>query len=193
MALLLDQKPSLFSVPAELAVLHVAPERALQPLLRARFAHHVTLDLQRPDVDLCASLTALPFADRSCGAILCNHVLEHIEDEAQALRELWRVLKPGGWVLLSVPIAGEHTIEDPAIQSPKDRLRHYGQVDHVRQYGRDFSQRVSRHGFTVTELNADALRENDAVRRAALAEAAGSFFRAQRPVGEGTSQGENDS
>lgn len=82
--------------------------------------------------------------------ILCSHVLEHVPDDRRALGEFYRVLKPGGWAVLNVPIEGETTMEDPSVDSPKERLRRYGQEDHVRLYGADYGQRLSAAGFQVT-------------------------------------------
>lgn len=53
---------------------------------------------------LCASdITRLPFGDRSFDTIICAEVLEHIPDEKEAVKELHRVLKPGGILAVSVP------------------------------------------------------------------------------------------
>jgi hypothetical protein len=67
------------------------------------------------------------------------------------MRELFRVLKPGGWAILQVPIdeRREHTLEDPAIRTPEDRQKAYGQHDHVRLYGRDYPDRLRAVGFEV--------------------------------------------
>jgi SAM-dependent methyltransferase len=69
--------------------------------------HKVSLDLDprglQPPSGICGSLLALPFADASFEAVTAFDVLEHCEPEAVALRELRRVLEPGGRLLLSVP------------------------------------------------------------------------------------------
>ena len=49
---------------------------------------------------VAADLTRLPYADRSFDAIICGWVLEHLPDPAPGLRELARVLQPGGKLLL---------------------------------------------------------------------------------------------
>jgi SAM-dependent methyltransferase len=83
--------------------------------------------------------------------VYCSHVLEHVEDDRRAMAELFRILRPGGWAFLSVPIHGARTIEDPAIALPADRLRAFGQEDHVRIYGNDgaFERRLEHVGFNV--------------------------------------------
>ena len=94
---------------------------------------------------------ALPFADARFDAVFANHVLEHIEDDARALAEIRRVLKPGGFALLQVPIAQRlaRTLEDPSARTPAERERRFGQSDHVRLYGLDYPERLASAGFSV--------------------------------------------
>jgi SAM-dependent methyltransferase len=97
-------------------------------------------DLRRID------LTNLPYPDASFDVVLANHVLEHVADNARALAEIHRVLRPGGWAMLQVPIAHklEHTREDASVTSPCERERLFGQRDHVRLYGRNYPDRLAR-------------------------------------------------
>lgn len=133
-------------------LLHVAPEGCLEPRLRQLLgSRYVTGDLVRRDVDRRLSIEELPFEDGSFDAIICNHVLEHVNDDAKALTEFRRVLSPGGWALLQVPLDStrQSTYEDPTITSPRERRRHFGQHDHVRAYGRDYPKRLREAGFTL--------------------------------------------
>ena len=95
--------------------------------------------------------TNIAFEDQTFDVVLANHVLEHIEDDARAASELHRVLKPGGWAILQVPIAMklDETREDPGVTSPEERERVFGQRDHVRLYARDYKGRLESHGFAV--------------------------------------------
>lgn len=156
-------------------ILHMAPEKCfLQRLKRLKGCDYVTADLVSPWADVHCDIQALPFDDNRFDLILCNHVLEHIPDDRLAMRELYRVLAPGGCALLQVPIVWEreNTLEDPAINTPQLRELHYGQRDHLRYYGRDYVDRLSQAGFDVElrnyaqELNPDeriqfALGEED--------------------------------
>ena len=92
-----------------------------------------------------------PLCSKTFDWVICNHVLEHIEDDQQAMGEIYRVLKPGGSAVLQVPIspALEKTFEDKTIQSPEQREQHFGQRDHVRIYGLDYVQRLEEAGFKV--------------------------------------------
>ncbi|HXG76904.1 MAG TPA: class I SAM-dependent methyltransferase, partial [Gaiellaceae bacterium] len=67
-------------------------ERLHEPLVRTGRVQPVHAELSR-----------LPLADRSVDHVFCMEVLEHVEDDAAALREMARVLAPGGRLVLSVP------------------------------------------------------------------------------------------
>jgi len=96
-------------------------------------------------------ITYIPYKHNSFDVILCNHVLEHVVEDQKAIRELFRVLTPGGWAILQCPIDSQRakTFEDPSITAPHDRARAFGQHDHVRIYGRDYKERLEKAGFTV--------------------------------------------
>ena len=98
-------------------------------------------------------LLSIPYPDNNFDVIICNHVLEHIEDDKQAMSELFRVLKPGGYAILQVPISNkiEKTIEDFTIIKPEERHEAFGQFDHVRVYGPDYKERLEAVGFFVTK------------------------------------------
>lgn len=74
---------------------------------------------------------------------------EHIPDDKKAMNELYRVLKSGGWASIKVPVKGDVTQQDLSVTDPKERLRLYGQDDHVRYYGYDFTDRLKDAGFKV--------------------------------------------
>lgn len=97
-------------------------------------------------------LTDLPYLDDQFDYILCNHVLEHIPNERQALSEIRRTLKTDGIAFINVPIDEtlHETLEDPAYNTDALHLKYYGQCDHVRKYGMDFPARLEEAGFSVT-------------------------------------------
>jgi len=95
------------------------------------------------------NITALPFHRGYFDVIYCSHVLEHVPDDIGAMREIFRVLKAGGWFLPDVPILREKTFEDATVVTPSDRERIFGQFDHVRIYGKDFKERLEKLGFRV--------------------------------------------
>jgi len=154
-----------------LSVLHIAPEDCLQPLLRARpNLRYVTADRAAGSAMLAMDLIAMPFADQAFDVILCSHVLEHVPDDRRAMRELHRVLRPGGWAILQVPDdrSRSRTYEDPAVTSPAERERLFGQWDHVRVYGADYPERLGEAGFQVDAIDYAAELAADVVRASGL-------------------------
>lgn len=138
-------------------VLHIAPE----PCFLDRFKQltnleYVTADLESPLADVKMDIHEMPFDDNSFDVVICNHVLEHVEDDIKALSEIYRVLKNGGWAILQVPFfypLPNTTINDPTITDPIEREKLFGQDDHVRKYGKDYAERISSVGFKVKEEN----------------------------------------
>jgi predicted SAM-dependent methyltransferase len=139
-------------------MLHVAPELAFENRLKKHLgAGYLSADI-RPNLAMIQiDITHTKFPSETFDAIYCSHVLEHISDDASALREFYRVLKPTGWAIILVPvIAGRKTtFEDGNIRTPKERQRFFGQKDHVRLYGRDFVERLRHAGFAIKIINAE--------------------------------------
>lgn len=149
-------------------MLHVAPEYTLSNRLQALSnLNYLSIDLSSRRAMQRMDLTALALDDASFDVILCSHVLEHIPDDRRAMRELHRVLRPGGWAILQVPLDPERamTYEDASITDPERRLEHFGQEDHVRVYGRDYPDRLREAGFTVDEDDFAAALDPDERRR----------------------------
>jgi SAM-dependent methyltransferase len=150
MWLFLRERTALFRDPTRLLV--VAPEPALQSrLARLSNLRYVSGDLDSRLARVRMDLERLPFRDGAFDAILCSHVLEHVNDARAALREMRRVLAPGGWAILQSPIdvRRAETYEDPRIVTPEQRREVFGQSDHVRIFGRDYRDWIERAGFHV--------------------------------------------
>jgi SAM-dependent methyltransferase len=140
-------------------VLHVAPEGCFESRLRGLgLRAYVTLDLARTDVTVRGDLARLGFAGESFDFVLCNHVLEHVADDRAAMREIFRVLAPGGLAVVTVPGPDPalgfpprlaRTLEDPDARTAEERLRRYGHPGHLRQYGSDLAERLRAEGFAV--------------------------------------------
>ena len=133
-----------------LKVLHLAPEQVLYKKFKS-FEHwnYTTADLDSPLAEVKADICALPFEENTYDLILCNHVLEHIQDHIKAMEELYRVLKKGGTLIAQVPLEEqrEKTFEDNSILDKKERTKVFGQYDHVRIYGKDFYSFLDQVGF----------------------------------------------
>jgi SAM-dependent methyltransferase len=135
-------------------VLHLAPERQLGRLMRLeRPVEYVQGDLYPTRAEIRRiDLMTIDCADASFDWVIANHVLEHVADDARALREIRRVLRPGGKAILQTPYAARlaHKREDAAIATDAARLAAYGQEDHCRLYGADFVDHVVSFGFIDT-------------------------------------------
>jgi SAM-dependent methyltransferase len=135
---------------SRLRLLHVGPWPKIASLVSAlENVEYVGVDiLPLPHVTMIADITSLPVEDASFDALICVHVLEHVVDDRTAISEFNRILKPGGWALISVPMRTDRpTFEDPAVTEPKDRKRVFGEAGHVRYYGTDFVRRLEAAGF----------------------------------------------
>lgn len=152
--LYLKNKTNFFT--AELKMLHVAPEQPFIKRFKAlKNLDYTTADLVSPIADVKMDVQNIPFNNDTFDVFMCNHVMEHIPDEHKALQEIFRILKKGGWAILQVPINynSRETYEDPSITDPKEREKHFGQYDHLRFHGLDYTQRLEKGGFTVIEDN----------------------------------------
>jgi SAM-dependent methyltransferase len=151
--LYLQNETDFFTAPKK--VLHFAPEQEFYKRFKKQSnLDYTTTDLYSPLADVKADICNLPFEDNTYDIILCNHVLEHIPDDTKAMKELYRVLKPGGMGVFQIPqdIKRATTFTDDSITDPKERAKIFGQYDHVRIYGLDYFDKLRSMGFRVEEV-----------------------------------------
>jgi hypothetical protein len=161
----------------ERAMLHVAPEPSIESRLRARLGPgYLTADLFNPRAMVRMDITAIVYPDDYFDVIYCSHVLEHVPDDRRAMAEFFRVLKPGGWAVLLVPITADVTYEDPTIVTAAGRLHAFGQEDHVRRYGPDYADRLREAGFEVRVTTVADLCDAEEAARMGLTPASGEIF-----------------
>ena len=137
-------------------VLHFAPEQCfLKRFKSLKHFDYTTTDLNSPIADVKADICDLPFENNSYDIIFCNHVLEHIPHDTKAMKELYRVMKPGGWGIFQIPqdLNREFTFEDDTIIDKAERAKIFGQYDHVRIYGRDYFDKLRSVGFKVKAVD----------------------------------------
>jgi hypothetical protein len=150
MWLYLLHETNLLSAPTK-RMLHFAPE----PTIAQRLSEHPAIDYLSGDLDPALAMekvdiTDIQYPDDSFDVVCCSHVLEHVPDDRRAIRELFRVLRPGGWAIIQVPIWRATTDEDPAVTDPAQRTERFGQFDHARAYGKDdYPSRLAAAGFHV--------------------------------------------
>jgi len=139
----------------ELKLLHIAPEVGLSRVIKKHSnLDYLTSDINSNAVMVKMDITGIDLPDDSFDVIICNHVLEHIIDDKKAMHELYRVLKPGGWGILQVPISLSisKTFEDFSVVTPEKREDVFGQSDHVRIYALDYVDRLEESGFNVAQF-----------------------------------------
>jgi ubiquinone/menaquinone biosynthesis C-methylase UbiE len=126
-------------------MLHVAPEPFLTGYFADRVRRYETADLEQPGVDHHVDLRSLPFANESYDLVYASHVLEHIYEDQDALKEIRRILSPGGVAILPVPVVQEHTTE----------FRRRLAAEHVRAPGQDYFERYRGHFSRVDVFTSD--------------------------------------
>lgn len=132
-------------------VLHFAPEDNISQRIQSNsycdyYSGDILIERAMHKIDI----TNIQFKDGFFDYIILNHVMEHIVNESEAVREIIRVLKPSGTIIMSFPICLDMvTQEDENVISDNDRLQLYGQVDHVRLYGNDFLTRFKNYGLNI--------------------------------------------
>lgn len=115
----------------------------------------VTADLYSPGVDLIIDIQHTGLPDQSYDIIVCNHVLEHVDDFRQALKEMYRILRPGGSFICSFPMDPNVELldEDLSVRTEAERIRRFGQNDHQRVFGMKADQFLAEAAFTVERID----------------------------------------
>ena len=155
MWLYLKRKSDFFTKP-NIKVMHIAPEQCFHKRFKnQKNLDYTTGDLLSPIADLHFDLHDIPLPDNQYEVIFCNHVMEHVEDDLRCMQELYRIMKPGGWGIMQVPIDSNRdtTYEDKSITSPEEREKHFWQYDHVRLYGTNYPKRLEEAGFKVEAID----------------------------------------
>ncbi|MDA0758229.1 MAG: class I SAM-dependent methyltransferase [Bacteroidetes bacterium] len=152
----------------KIKVLHIAPEQCFYKLFKnLKNINYTTFDLNSPLADIKGDICKMPFEKNSFDYILCNHVLEHINDDKKAMMEIFRVLNVNGTAILQVPVNlnNKTTLEDNSITNKQERIEKFGQYDHVRLYGLDYFKRLQNIGFEVDQVKyASKFNDNEVLK-----------------------------
>lgn len=162
-----------FFTASKLSVLHIAPEQCFHQRFKQQHnLNYLTGDLVSPIADMHFDLHQIPLEENQFDVVFCNHVLEHVEDANQCMRELYRVMKPGGWGIMQVPqdFDREITFEDPTIVTEEDRERLFWQRDHVRLFGKDYPNWLQNAGFKVEVFEKEKKYSTEQIQRFRLQE-----------------------
>lgn len=138
-------------VEDQINVLDFSPHRALYRAMKEKKnISYTATDFESQFLaDVKYDITSIDAPDNTFNLIICYHILEHITEDKKAMSELYRVLKRGGFLLIQTPFA-DALKEDSSIVEPNERLKHFGQEDHVRIYSIDvLVQRLQSVGFYV--------------------------------------------
>ena len=143
-----------------LRILHFSPSRSLKRFLsKDPSLDYTTSDfLGEFEADKHYDITSIDESDNSFDLIICFHILEHIQDDQSAMEELYRILKKGGSCIMQTPFKEGEIYEDDTIKTAEDRLKYFGQEDHVRIYSvNGLKERLENSGF---EVNINKLSED---------------------------------
>lgn len=179
MWLFLDQRKDLFEAQ-HIKLLHFAPERVFQDRYRQMPAvEYVSADIDPSRAMVQMDITDIQYPDNTFDIIHCSHVLEHVPDDIQAMRQLCRVLKHGGCAIIAVPITAKQTFEDLCVTTPAERERIYGLHDHLRRYGPDVEQRLNKAGFHVQRVRPQDFIDAEDIAKMRIADE--SIFLCRKP------------
>jgi SAM-dependent methyltransferase len=149
-------------------MLHVASEAQFESALSKAIGDgYITADLLDPRARVRMDITDIQYPAEFFDIIFCSHVLEHVPNDRKAMAEFARVLKPQGWAAILVPCFPERgaTFEDFSVTDPAQRLKLFGQADHVRVYGDDFVGRLEQSGLEVRVVHASDFLSSEEIAR----------------------------
>ena len=133
-------------------ILYFAPETCVVRWFKANKMDYTTADLYNVDAELKLDITNTGLPDNSYDVVMCNHVLEHVDDVMTALLEMKRIIRPGGFFICSFPVNPNIDLvdEDKSVTTEAERLKRYGQSDHVRLFGINADRFMRDAGFDVS-------------------------------------------
>lgn len=136
-------------------ILYFSPGRSEVLWMKRNKVSYVTADLYSKSVDIRLDIQKTGLPDESYDLIVCNHVLEHVDDFRAAIKEMFRILRFGGSFLCSFPMDPKVDLldEDPAVQSEEERIRRFGQKDHKRVFGMNADRFLTEAGFSVERID----------------------------------------
>lgn len=136
-------------------ILDFSPHRSLNDFFSSIFENYISSDFENQFyAQKNYDITKINESDQSFDLIICFHILEHIIEHKKAIKELKRVLKNDGHLLIQVPLKKGKTYQDNSIISKQGRLKAFGQEDHVRIYGEDSLPLIlNKSGFSAKPID----------------------------------------
>ncbi len=164
------KQKKIFNQEKKIKFLHVAPEEQFLNIFSQMENveyYPCDLNLQVKGVKYQVDITDIPFENNMFDIIMCSNVIEHVQEDVVAMRELYRVLKSDGIAFIDVPVFYdmEKTLENiEGVSTPESQKEVYGWSGHVRKYGRDYKDRLEKVGFNVEEISVTDIDEKIAQR-----------------------------
>lgn len=154
--LYLKKKTDLLQDNKKLSILHIAPEQSLSARLK-QIPHvsYVSLDKSHPRAIVKANIENLRFKDHSFDILVAILVLNYVKNDNRAIRELFRILKPGGWAIIQSGVARKlkTTISRNALKKNKQYLSNLYcyllDPNCLRVYGQDYKNKFEDAGFSA--------------------------------------------
>ena len=136
-------------------ILDFSPHRSLNDFFKSIFENYISSDFENQFyAQKSYDITKINDTDQSFDLIICFHVLEHILEDKKAIKELNRVLKNDGHLLIQVPLKKGKTYQNNSIISKEGRLKAFGQEDHIRIYGEDSLPLIlNKSGFSAKPID----------------------------------------
>lgn len=156
-SLFFDKYPSLLEGNVG-RLLHVAPEPALEPFFRKQFGQgYLSVDIYRRDVMETMDITDIHYPNDTFNAIFCSHVLQNIKNDRLAMEQIFRVLQPGAWAILNVPLRKLQSMQQESGLNKSSLLDPNRPDGRHRLYGEDYVPMLQSVGFEVEEYGPDDL------------------------------------
>ena len=162
--LFLQRKTNVFN--DNLKLLHFAPEFCFVNRFKKKGnIEYVSADLNAPRAMKKIDISNIPFSDNHFDVSISIDVLDDVDDDLKAIEELYRITKPNGWGIHLAPINYnlETTFEDPSINTPELRKKHYGAYANKRVYGRDYHHKFKSAGFKPEIYRTESFCSDDEI------------------------------
>ena len=152
-------------------ILHFSPSKSIKAKLASlKDIEYITSDYAGEfNAQKKLNIKAIDEPNDEFDIIICYHILEHIDEDIQAMKELKRILKPGGISFIQTPFKEGEIYEDESVKTEEDRLFHFGQKDHLRIYSIDgLDDRLKGVGFETellrfNEVNNKGYKKNETI------------------------------
>jgi predicted SAM-dependent methyltransferase len=165
-------------------MLHIAPEECLEKKFKERLgAGYVSMDKSSKRAMHNMDVTDIKFGTQTFDFLYCSHVLEHVVEDIKAMKEMFRVIKLGGFAIINVPldVNRRKTFEDINVTDPDERQKKFGQGDHVRIYGKDYVERLRKAGFDVCVLSPEDIADKKERVRMGITKLSGEIYLCRKP------------